>query len=408
MVTLRPGNRLSITPVTEAEWKHISESCSEERHAAAGAGAPADRLHADLADAPGRPLPARVQRDARQRGQLPRARQVPRARHRGRRCSRSSAFRSTRRSSSPTSSPCPTRWASASYFAEGEGPRFERPLRDEAAIARLAVPDPATELRYVFDAVREIRARAGRPRAADRLLRQPLHARLLHGRGLGQRRLAHVKTMRHARPDLLHRILEVNARAVTDYLNAQIEAGAQVVMIFDTWGGSLAHDDYETFSLAYMRKVLAAQRRGVPSILFTKGGNPWLARDRCERLRRGRPRLDERSARGAAARRRAASRCKAISIPPCCLRRPKRARSGAARARCASARRRATSSISATASRRRRRPDCGCSAGRRSAHLQQETAEPAAALDLCTKRARRGRYPGIRRASVAMRCSQAV
>jgi uroporphyrinogen decarboxylase len=91
-----------------------------------------------------------------------------------------------------------------------------------------------------------------------------------------------LKAMRHSRPDLLHAILEVNANAVASYLNAQIEAGAQVAMIFDTWGGVLAYDDYETFSLAYTRKVLlklTKEQDGarVPSILFTKGGNPWLA-----------------------------------------------------------------------------------------------------------------------------------
>jgi uroporphyrinogen decarboxylase len=91
-----------------------------------------------------------------------------------------------------------------------------------------------------------------------------------------------LKSMLHARPELLHRILEVNTRAVTDYLNAQIEAGAQAVMIFDTWGGTLAHDDFEPFSLSYSKQVLQAltrQREGrrVPSILFTKGGSPWLA-----------------------------------------------------------------------------------------------------------------------------------
>jgi len=85
-----------------------------------------------------------------------------------------------------------------------------------------------------------------------------------------------LKTMLHARPDLLHRILEVNARAVSDYLNAQVDAGAQAVMIFDTWGGTLAYDDYESFSLVYSRRVLDAVKR-VPRILFTKGGNPWLS-----------------------------------------------------------------------------------------------------------------------------------
>jgi uroporphyrinogen decarboxylase len=83
-----------------------------------------------------------------------------------------------------------------------------------------------------------------------------------------------LKTMRHSRPDLLHRILDVNARAVGDYLRAQVEAGVDVCMIFDTWGGTLAHDDYETFSLAYVRPILKAL--DVPTIFFTKGGNPWL------------------------------------------------------------------------------------------------------------------------------------
>src|SRR5207245_1141341 len=91
-----------------------------------------------------------------------------------------------------------------------------------------------------------------------------------------------LKTLLHARPELLHRILEVNARAVTDYLNAQIEAGVQVVMIFDTWGGILSYEDYERFSLSYCRRIFAGllrQREGwrVPSVLFTKGGSPWLA-----------------------------------------------------------------------------------------------------------------------------------
>jgi uroporphyrinogen decarboxylase len=91
----------------------------------------------------------------------------------------------------------------------------------------------------------------------------------------------HIKTMLYARPDLLHRVLEVNTRAVTDYLNAQIEAGAQAVMIFDSWGGSLTPHAYREFSLAYMERIVAGlikQREGrrVPSIIFTKGGGNWL------------------------------------------------------------------------------------------------------------------------------------
>jgi uroporphyrinogen decarboxylase len=161
------------------------------------------------------------------------------------------------------------------YFAEGEGPRFERPLRDESAILRLAAPDPAAELGYVLDAVRETRrALAGRVPLIG-FSGSPYTLACYMIQGSGSNDWAEVKKLRNARPDLLHRILEVNARAVADYLNAQIEAGAQVVMLFDTWGGSLNAADYETFSLAYMRKVLAALRP-VPSILFTKDGGAWL------------------------------------------------------------------------------------------------------------------------------------
>jgi uroporphyrinogen decarboxylase len=160
-------------------------------------------------------------------------------------------------------------------FAEGEGPRFERPLRDEADIRRIAAPDPTSELRYVLDAVRESRAAiAGRvPLIGFSGSPFTLACYMVEGAGSDDWRT--LKTLLHTRPDLLHRILEVNASAVADYLNAQIEAGADVVMLFDTWGGILAHDDYETFSLSYTRKIFA-QIKKAPSILFTKGGNPWL------------------------------------------------------------------------------------------------------------------------------------
>jgi uroporphyrinogen decarboxylase len=159
-------------------------------------------------------------------------------------------------------------------FAEGEGPRFERPLRDEKEILRLAAPDLA-RLEYVFAAVRACRqAIAGRvPLIGFSGSPFTLACYMVEGGGSDDWRT--LKNLLHARPELLHRILEVNARAVTDYLNAQIEAGADAVMIFDTWGGILAHHDYETFSLAYTRKILQ-QVRKAPTILFTKGGSPWL------------------------------------------------------------------------------------------------------------------------------------
>ena len=163
------------------------------------------------------------------------------------------------------------------YFVEGEGPRFERPLRDEAAIMRLAAPDPTAELRYVLDAVRETRSALGGRVPLIGFSGSPytLACYMIEGSGSDDWRA--VKELLYARPDLLHRILEVNARAVTDYLNAQIEAGAQVVMLFDTWGGSLTAAQYEEFSLSYMRKVMS-QVRGVPRIVFTKGGGGWLER----------------------------------------------------------------------------------------------------------------------------------
>jgi uroporphyrinogen decarboxylase len=167
------------------------------------------------------------------------------------------------------------------FFSEGEGPRFERPLRDEAAIRALAPPDPTRELRYVLDAVAHIRtALAGRvPLIGFSGSPFTLACYMVEGGGSDDFRL--LKSMLYGRPDLLHRILAVNARAVADYLNAQIEAGAQAVMIFDTWGGTLAEAAYHEFSLAYVKSVVAQLRRErdgarVPSIVFTKGGGLWL------------------------------------------------------------------------------------------------------------------------------------
>ena len=166
------------------------------------------------------------------------------------------------------------------YFVEGEGTKFERPLRDEKAIAALAEPD-LEKLRYVFDAIsltrRELNGRV--PLIGFSGSPYTLACYMVEGGGSDDFRL--VKSMMYARPELLHRILDINARAVAAYLNAQVAAGAQVLMIFDTWGGSLAHDAYAQFSLAYSRRVIAALQRQnegqrVPVILFTKGGGPWL------------------------------------------------------------------------------------------------------------------------------------
>jgi len=167
-------------------------------------------------------------------------------------------------------------------FTDGEGPCFERPLRSEADVACLRVPDAGSELRYVLDAVRETRkALAGRVPLIG-FSGSPFTLACYMIEGAGSDDWQALKAMLRTRPDLLHRVLETNARAVVGYLNAQIEAGAQAVMLFDTWGGILGGADYETFSLAYARKVFAGLTRvregaRVPSILFTKGGKPWLA-----------------------------------------------------------------------------------------------------------------------------------
>ncbi|HSV60394.1 MAG TPA: uroporphyrinogen decarboxylase [Variovorax sp.] len=166
-------------------------------------------------------------------------------------------------------------------FEAGEGPRFARPLRDEAAVAALAVPD-MDKLRYVFDAVASIRrALDGRvPLIGFSGSPWTLACYMVEGAGSSDYRL--VKSMLYGRPELMHRILAVNADAVAAYLNAQIEAGAQAVMIFDSWGGVLADGAFQEFSLAYTARVLAQLRRGgadgqpVPRIVFTKGGGLWL------------------------------------------------------------------------------------------------------------------------------------
>ena len=166
------------------------------------------------------------------------------------------------------------------YFEEGEGPKFHHPLREEKAIQALAVPDMAS-LQYVTDAVSQIRkALDGRvPLIGFSGSPWTLACYMVEGQG-GSEFLT-IKKMAYDRPDLLHRILDINAQAVTVYLNAQIEAGAQTVMIFDSWGGALSHAAYQEFSLRYMQQILAGLKREhegqtIPRILFTKGGGLWL------------------------------------------------------------------------------------------------------------------------------------
>lgn len=167
------------------------------------------------------------------------------------------------------------------YFADGEGPRFERPLREEWAIRALTAPDPHDHLRYVVNAVAEIRRALDNSVPLIGFSGSPFTLACYMIEGGSSSDFHQVKRMLYGRPDLMHRILEVTAEAVTAYLNAQIESGAQAVMLFDSWGGSLSAAAYQEFSLAYLQRILAGLKREhegeqVPSIVFTKGGGLWL------------------------------------------------------------------------------------------------------------------------------------
>ena len=167
------------------------------------------------------------------------------------------------------------------YFAEGEGPKFERPLRNEWEIRDLIVPDPVEHLGYVIDAVASIRKALSGSVPLIGFSGSPWTLATYMVEGQGGTDFLVIKKMAYERPDLLHHILSVTAQAVTRYLNAQIEAGAQAVMIFDSWGGALSHAAYKEFSLAYMEQIVSGllrdrEGRIVPRIVFTKGGGLWL------------------------------------------------------------------------------------------------------------------------------------
>ena len=218
------------------------------------------------------------------------------------------------------------------HFVDGEGRSFERPVRNEADVARLARAGSGRELRYVMDAVRLIRRELARPRAADRFFRQPVDARLLHGRRRGL-----ATTSRASRrcctsePDLMHALLDIDrATRSPPYLNAQIDAGAQAVMMFDTWGGVLAPAAVPRSSrCAYSARSSPSLKReqdgdACRSFCSPRAAAPWLeamARDAAAMRWASTGRLiSARRARASAT----ASRCRAISIRPCCSRRRRR------------------------------------------------------------------------------------
>ena len=167
------------------------------------------------------------------------------------------------------------------YFAEGEGPKFERPLRSHADIDRLGVPDPADELHYVTDAVSLIRRELDGAVPLIGFSGSPWTLSTYMVEGGSSKEYRHIKGMLYQSPKTLHLLLQKLAQSVTDYLNAQIEAGAQAVMIFDTWGGVLTPETYRAFSLDYMAQIVAGLKREhdgqtIPVTLFTKGGAQWL------------------------------------------------------------------------------------------------------------------------------------
>lgn len=167
------------------------------------------------------------------------------------------------------------------YFETGEGPKFHKPVRTEADVAALPVPDPEADLGYVMSAVRTIRsALAGRVPLIG-FSGSPWTLATYMVEGGTSKDFRTIKRMMMAEPDTLHALLAKLAESVVSYLNAQIRAGAQVVQIFDTWGGVLSAKDYEAFSLSYMRRIIAGllkenEGRAVPSIVFTKNGGQWL------------------------------------------------------------------------------------------------------------------------------------
>jgi uroporphyrinogen decarboxylase len=168
-------------------------------------------------------------------------------------------------------------------FEAGEGPKLDRPVRTAADVANLKIPDPAGELRYVIDAVALVRRELSGRVPLIGFAGSPWTVGTYMVEGGGSKTFGIVKRMMYESPEVLHRLLDVLARSTILYLNAQIAAGAQAVMLFDTWGGVLTPAQYEEFSLRYMAQVIGELTREcggrrVPNIVFTKGGGAWLGK----------------------------------------------------------------------------------------------------------------------------------
>ncbi|HVH32673.1 MAG TPA: uroporphyrinogen decarboxylase [Tahibacter sp.] len=178
------------------------------------------------------------------------------------------------------------------HFADGEGPKFRSPVRTAADVARLGVPDPEGELRYVMDAVRTIRRELKGSVPLIGFSGSPWTLACYMVQGEGSSNFPLPKAMLWNEPALMHQLLDTVARSVIAYLTAQAAAGAQALMVFDTWGGLLAPAQYTEFSLRYLGQIAAALKadaatRDIPLILFSKGANghlPGLAATGCDAL----------------------------------------------------------------------------------------------------------------------------
>ncbi|ORU92317.1 MAG: uroporphyrinogen decarboxylase [Cycloclasticus sp. symbiont of Poecilosclerida sp. N] len=165
------------------------------------------------------------------------------------------------------------------YFEEGEGPRFERTVRTAADVDKLFVPDPNQELQYVMNAVSTISKALNGKVPLIGFSGSPWTLACYMVEGSGSKNFTHIKRMMYDTPELTHRLLDLISQSVISYLQAQIEAGVEIVMVFDTWGGNLSSKDYETFALAYTRRIsraLQACNPEIPRMLFTKGAGVWL------------------------------------------------------------------------------------------------------------------------------------
>lgn len=166
-------------------------------------------------------------------------------------------------------------------FGAGEGPKFAKTIQSLADVEQLPIPDPEDELGYVMNAVRTIRRELKGEVPLIGFSGSPWTLATYMVEGGSSKAFTKIKKMLYCEPQLLHRLLDKLADSVILYLNAQIKAGAQAVMVFDTWGGVLGHLEYRDFSLRYMEKIVAglireADGRKVPVTLFTKGGGLWL------------------------------------------------------------------------------------------------------------------------------------